>query len=50
MTTRQVLDAEIERLEEQSKPDRQQHAAQLAPPVQFAGQEAGERDHHKAED
>ena len=46
----QVLDAEVDRLEQKGDPDRQQHAAQLAAAVEFARQQAGKRDHDKAED
>src|SRR5262249_47484949 len=50
VTARQVLDRKIERLKGERKPDRQQDAPQLATAVEFAGQQAGKRNRHKAED
>src|SRR6185295_15365681 len=47
---RQVLDREIDRLEDKGESDRHEHPIELAPAVELAGQQAGQRDHYKAED
>src|SRR4029077_6643187 len=45
----QILDREIERLEQKSAADGQHHAFQLTAAIELSGQQAGERDHRKAE-